>query len=94
MEVSNNTVYSTGVLQMYEKESSQLLSLQRSSLQIDTQSSTPLLLSGSRGCQFTKPSALLSDVQMKVPSTARSFPPTQYVQQSHQTLEHKANKEM
>ena len=92
IEVRSNYVYIAGALQIYGQTRSQRLSAQCPSRHIDKQSWS-LVLSGSLGgYQFTNPSVLLSDVQVNVPSSFRSFPPIQYSQQYHQFGEHKADK--
>ena len=90
--VHSYIVYTAGTLQMYDQTASQELSLQCPSGQSNTQSSLLLWLFGCPGYQFTNPSVLLSDVQVNVPSTYMSFPPTQYSQHFHHSGEHKADR--
>ena len=90
---SNTFVYNAGALQMYVLDLSQYSSAQCPSRQIDTQSWYPYASSGSPLYQFTKLSERLSEVQMNVPSEAKSVPPIQSVQQFHQSGEHKPDKD-
>ena len=85
----SDIVYIAGALQMYEKTLVQKRSAQCSSRQIDTQSWLLLRSFGSPGYHFTNPSVLLSDVQMNVPSSSKSFPPIQYLQHFHHSGKHK-----